>query len=233
MEVFWITPAGGVKGAYFYEDDPTHQWLSFDMAPAGSAAGGAIKAVSRRPDHMEVWWISPAGAVKGAFYYDNQAPDKRWVKYEVAPPGSAVPGAIAAVSPSPTNMQVMWTTASGAVEMSQYDEALQLVWPSAHKVAPPNSAIPGGSLEAIHNNPFVNLWWISSTADITWAIYNVDAVPARLPVWHLQTFAAADNAAKEGGLAATNAGRGRIALWWITVNGSVQQRIVQYDHKIG
>ncbi|MFE3448946.1 hypothetical protein ACFXJ8_08395, partial [Nonomuraea sp. NPDC059194] len=62
MEVFWIGQDGSVQHAFWYEGaGPWQQGDQARIAPAGVAAPQAgIAAVSRRPDHMEVFWVDPA-----------------------------------------------------------------------------------------------------------------------------------------------------------------------------
>jgi hypothetical protein len=47
-------------------------WNQFQLAPPNSASGSTlIKAVSRVPKAMEVWWIAPDGSVQDANWYDG------------------------------------------------------------------------------------------------------------------------------------------------------------------
>ena len=51
LQVFWITPTGAVHDAFLYTPNA---WGSFELAPPGSAAPGAITCVSRAKNAMEV-----------------------------------------------------------------------------------------------------------------------------------------------------------------------------------
>jgi hypothetical protein len=87
MDVVWITPDGGVKGAYWNEGDV---WQPYPAAVADAASAsldGGLAAVSRGATGLEVWWIGPDGSVQGAAWTDSAG----WHRYAdpVAPKGSA------------------------------------------------------------------------------------------------------------------------------------------------
>ncbi|PKW13080.1 hypothetical protein [Saccharopolyspora spinosa] len=115
MEIWRVTPNGAVKGAYHY--DGGGLWKTYDIAPDANSANAetGIAALSRRPDHMEIWWVTPDGAVKGAYWYEE--PKAPWKLYEIAPVGSAsLKGHIAALSRRPDTMEIWWVAPDGAVK---------------------------------------------------------------------------------------------------------------------
>ncbi len=88
MEIFWVDPYGAVKHAWFYDgQDPVWQ-VGEIVGPASAATGTGIGAVSRAENHMEIFWVNSYGAVKHAWFYDDQEPV--WQTGEIAAPGSAV-----------------------------------------------------------------------------------------------------------------------------------------------
>jgi hypothetical protein len=63
MEVWWIGADGSVNGNYYYEDGgwgPTGNKCQLD-GPGSASTSGGIAAVSKAPNHMEVWWIGADG----------------------------------------------------------------------------------------------------------------------------------------------------------------------------
>ncbi len=68
MEFWWVAPDGTVKDAYWYLG--AEHWITYELAPAGSASPqSGIAAVSRVPDSLELWWVAPDGAIQGAHWY--------------------------------------------------------------------------------------------------------------------------------------------------------------------
>jgi hypothetical protein len=88
LEVFYLTPLGALKNAWNYHG-PGTPWSTGELVPAGSVSlRGGVSALSRRSDHMEVFWITPNGAVKNAWFYDDgQGP--LWESGEISGQGSA------------------------------------------------------------------------------------------------------------------------------------------------
>ncbi|MGW2891833.1 hypothetical protein ACWDDN_42325, partial [Streptomyces griseoruber] len=81
--------------------------------PGSAATSGGISAVSRIPNSMELWWVSPNGSVEGAYWYDGSS----WQRYQIAGPGSAATsGGITAVSRIPNSMELWWVSPNGSVE---------------------------------------------------------------------------------------------------------------------
>lgn len=121
MDVAWITPDGGIEGAYWNEGDI---WQPYPdaIADAGSASlDGGLAAVSRSADGLEVWWIGPDGSVQGAAWTDGAG----WHRYPdpVAPNGSAATmSGIAAMARTEATTEVWWIGPDGSVQLAQRDE---------------------------------------------------------------------------------------------------------------
>src|SRR4029077_12912462 len=84
---------------------------AFEIAPAGSAAG-AVMAVARTPDHLDVFWVGPDGSV-GSNWWDAGADNGRGnAALEIVPAGSAA-GAVMAVARTPDHLDVFWVGLDG------------------------------------------------------------------------------------------------------------------------
>ncbi|MGW1682322.1 hypothetical protein [Saccharopolyspora sp. NPDC002376] len=125
MEIWWVAPDGAVKGAYWYEepkDQPGHPWTPYEIAPAGSAsANGHIAALSRRSDHLEIFWVAPNGAVKGAYWYQGQTAHK-WTRYDHIVGSAKVETGITALSRRPETMEIWCVAPNGAVKGAFHDD---------------------------------------------------------------------------------------------------------------
>ena len=91
----------------------------FPIAPPGHATPGAITAVSRFPEHLDVFWIGPDGGVGTNYWHQNEG----WHQpFPIAPPGHATPGAITAVSRFPEHLDVFWIGPDGGVGTNYWSQ---------------------------------------------------------------------------------------------------------------
>ena len=118
MEVFWIGEDGSIQDRYY---DDGSGWNGFTLAPPGSALGlgspaGAIAAVSRASNTMEVWWMGRDASVQDAYWFAGSV----WNRFTLSGPNSAE-AAIAAVAPSAGAMDVVWQgDGTGALELASF-----------------------------------------------------------------------------------------------------------------
>ena len=155
--MYWVGPDGGVGTTSW-----NGQWAQpFGIAPPGSAVPGAITAISRNPDQMDVYWVGPDGGV-GTTSWNGQ-----WAQpFGIAPPGSAVPGAITAISRNPDQMDVYWVGPDGGVGTTSWNGQ----WAQPFGIAPPGSAVPG-AITAISRNPDqMDVYWVGPDGGVgtTW-----------------------------------------------------------------
>lgn len=121
MDVVWITPDGGVEGAFWNEGD---DWAPYPdaIAEAHSASTqGGLAAVSRSESGIEVWWIGPDGSVQGAEWNEGVG----WRRYDdpVSPAHSASKSSgVAAMARTETTTQVWWIAEDGSVQLAVIDE---------------------------------------------------------------------------------------------------------------
>jgi len=64
--------------------------------------------LTRRADHIEIWWISPRGEIKNAYWYDSLA---KWNFMDLAGPNTARPGSsMVSVARFNRTMEVWYTS---------------------------------------------------------------------------------------------------------------------------
>ncbi len=114
LELFWANTRkaigwqwwAGAAGENWGDHGPT------DVVAAGAAAAGAaVTTVARTPGNLDVFWVGPDGSVMTQWW--AAATDGDWGEhggaFQIAPPGSASPGApIAAVARTADNLDVFW-----------------------------------------------------------------------------------------------------------------------------
>ena len=86
VDVFWISTEGAI--AWTWWDASANQGRgaqSFLISNRGAAEPGAITCVARKSSHIDVFWITPDGAVAATWW---EAGQQRWVPtFEIAPRG--------------------------------------------------------------------------------------------------------------------------------------------------
>jgi hypothetical protein len=120
LDIFWVRPDGAI-GTHWWDSAPGSGWgdhQPFAITPAGAAqAGSRLAAVGRTPDHLDVFWVRPDGAI-GTHWWDS-APGSGWVDHQpfpITPPGAARAGSrLAAVDRTPNNLDVFWVGPDGAI----------------------------------------------------------------------------------------------------------------------
>lgn len=114
MDVFYIDEAGSVQQLSFTEG------RNWKLQPIGPAQFGAasqqsgITAVSRQPDHLEVFWVRDDHKVLHAFIFGGQV--WPWECKELGHPWAAAVGDITAIARSANAVDVFWTQEDGSIQ---------------------------------------------------------------------------------------------------------------------
>jgi hypothetical protein len=153
MEVWWIGKDGSVQDRYFYD---MVGWNGFTLAPSGSAyvgiPAGAITAVSRASNTMEVWWIGRDNSVQDAYWYVGQP----WARFTLSGANSAE-NAISSVAPSAGAMNVTWT---GWGANSVQNASFGPPW-SQIQLAPGGPFTDGGIASVSRATGSVDVFWVT------------------------------------------------------------------------
>ena len=77
LDLFWVGLDGSVGSTWWDAGANNGRWnTAFEIAPAGSAVG-AVTAVARTPDHLDVFWVGLDGSV-GSSWWDAHANNGAW-----------------------------------------------------------------------------------------------------------------------------------------------------------
>ena len=157
LDVFWAGNDGAIWTTWWDVQANNGQWNApFPITPPNSApAGAGVSAVSRFPDHLDVFWIDNSGAVRSA-WWDARQPLGGWDKhpdFPVSPAGAAPPGApVSAVSRRPERLDVFWASSDNAVRMTWWDgQDADGAW-NGHSVVPvnaPGAVSSGATIAAV------------------------------------------------------------------------------------
>ncbi|HEY3411005.1 MAG TPA: hypothetical protein VGK53_22800, partial [Propionicimonas sp.] len=178
LDVFWIGPDGAV-GSTWWDAAPGSGWgdhQPFPITPPGAArADSPIVAVSRTPDHMDVFWIGPDGAV-GSTWWDA-APGSGWGDHQpfpITPPGAAGPGSgLTAVARTSDHLDVFWVGPDGGVGSTWWDSAAGSGWGDHQPfgIAPSGAARLGSGIASVaRTSQHLDVFWVGPDGGIgsTW-----------------------------------------------------------------
>src|SRR6266545_2557219 len=144
LDVFWVGGAGQVRTTWWDGSVSTTRWARpFDVSSLGSIEPGnpgAVTAVARDPDHLNVAWVGPQGQVQVAAWTARESPLGWRRPEEVAPAGSAAPGPVAQVARHPQRLDVFWIGSQGQIRGALWDDRRRFTAGESWKDLPP---LPG------------------------------------------------------------------------------------------
>jgi hypothetical protein len=193
----------------FYRNPPS--WHRFTLAPGGSAAVTAkIKAVSRIPNSMEMWWTGADGSVQDAYWYDGG----NWQRFALEPSGrAALAGGMTAVSRVQNSMETWWIGPDGSVQDAYWYDGAN--WQN-FTLAGPGSASLGGGIKAVSRiQNSMELWWVGPDGSVH------DAYWYDGGTWQNFQLAGPGSAAQQSGIAGVSRIPTSMEIWWIGPDGSV------------
>ena len=178
VDVFWVGGDGAV-GSTWWNDAPGQAWgdhQPFAISPRGAArADSALASVGRTPNHLDVFWIGPDGAIASTWY--DAAQGQNWGDHQpfpVSAPGATEAGSpLAAVGRTPNHLDVFWVGADGSIGSTWYDSAQGMSWGDHQPftIAGPGSAELASHLAAVARTPdHLDVFWIGGDHAIgsTW-----------------------------------------------------------------
>ena len=168
LDVFWVGPDGAI-GSTFWDAAAGFGWGDhhpFPITPPGAAQpGSGLAAVSRTPNHLDIFWVGPDGAIGSTFW--DAAAGFGWGDHQpfpITPPGAARPGSwVASVARTPNHLDVFWVGPDGAIGSTFWDAAAGFGWGDHHPfpITPPGAAQPGSGLAAVSRTPnHLDIFWV-------------------------------------------------------------------------
>src|SRR6476660_3558438 len=149
LELFWARNSGAIRSQW-WAGAPGQSWGDHgpsDVVAAGATIPGAsVTTVARTPDNLDVYWVTPDGAVAANWWF--AAPGASWADhgwFTITPPSAvASAGGITATARTPNNLDVFWVAPDGSVGTQWWPAAAGHSWAdhSPFAIAPPGSASP-------------------------------------------------------------------------------------------
>ena len=228
LDLFWIRPDGAI-GSTWWNSAAGQSWgdhQPFTVAAPGAAVpGGRVASVGRTPNHMDVFWVGPDGAIASTWW--DAAPGCNWGDHQAFPitkPGAARAGSpVAAVSRTPNHLDVFWIGPDGAIASTWWDSAPKCGWGDhlPFPITPPGAAGDGSGLSSVSRSPYqVDVFWVGKDGAIGSTWWNT--APGQSWGDH-QPFAAAPPGSAAPGSAVASAGRtpNHLDVFWVGPDGAI------------
>ncbi|HZR27212.1 MAG TPA: hypothetical protein VFA71_00415, partial [Terriglobales bacterium] len=219
LDVFWVHSDGSVWSNWWDLNVNNGQWNApFQLAPPGSATSSKIAAVSRTPDHLDVFWIGQDGSVQSN-WWDANINSARWnTPFNVASAGSAKAGMVAAVSRMPDHLDVFWIGRDKSVNSNWWDLNVNNAhWNTPFQVSGPGSA-RFGQITAVARTPnHLDVFWITRRGAVATNWWDADFNNAH---WNTP-FQIAGNGSALGGITAVSRRQDHSDVFWVAPDGSV------------
>ena len=153
MDVFWVGPDGAIGTTWENPHvDDAHWHPPFPMSPPGAARiDSSIAAVSRYAGALDVFWISPDGAIETT-WENPQVDGAHWhPPFAISPPGAArTDSPLAVITRYAGAMDMFWIGPDGAIgttwENPQVDNG---TWHTPFLSSPTGAARTDSSLAVV------------------------------------------------------------------------------------
>ena len=181
LDLFWLGPDGAVGTTWWDQNIDQGRWHDpFPLAPPGAAgADSALATVSRIPEHLDVFWFGPDGAV-GTTWWDQNIDQGAWHNpFPLTPPGAArADSPLVACSRTPEHLDLFWFGPDGAIGTTWWDQNIDHAsWHSPFPLAPPGASASDSFLSAVTRvNDHLDLFWKGPDGAIgaTWWDVHID-----------------------------------------------------------
>ncbi|MCO5225846.1 MAG: hypothetical protein M9953_10955, partial [Thermomicrobiales bacterium] len=213
LEIYWPSPDGAVwhqwwTGLGWGEPHPITDpgWVALTSS---NGFAQTISATSRSFPNMDMFWMSPDGAVCGQAWHD---PGNVWESpFVLAPAGSAA-GAVTAIARAPGAIHVFWVAPDGAVMTSVW-EAPANAYSPAFSLAPPGSAIPTSLGVCSKASGHIDVFYVTPNGEIGTAWWNFGG-------WNAPFLVAGPGSAV-GGLSAIARNPEHVVCFYVTQAGEI------------
>jgi hypothetical protein len=220
LDVFWVGRDGSVWSNWWDANANNGGWNQpFGLAPAGNAEPGTITAVARTPDHLDVFWVARDGSV-WSNWWDANFNNGRWNQpFGLAPAGSAVPGAIAAVARTPGHLDVFWVARDGSVSSNWWDANFNNGrWNQPFGLASAGSAEPG-TITAVARTPdHLDVFWVGRDGSVWSNWWDASFNNGR---WNQPFGLAPAGSAEPGAIATVARTPDHLDVFWVGRDGSI------------
>jgi hypothetical protein len=181
LDLFWLGRDGAIGTTWWDQNIDQGQWhVPFALtAPGAAGSVSPLTAVSRIPEHLDVFWLGPDGAI-GTTWWDQNINQGQWNNpFPVTPPGAARSNSpLVACSRAPEHLDLFWFGPDGAIGTTWWDQNFdQASWHTPFPLTPPGASGPASFLSSVTRvNDHLDLFWRGADGAIgtTWWDAHID-----------------------------------------------------------
>ena len=170
IALFWLMPDQSIGMSTWNSAASNVIWTNPVSLSAPGAATTSIAATGRKPGHLDVFWVTADGSINSAWWDERQNSGAWAAEFNIAPPNSAVPGSLSALTRIPEHLDLFWIAPDGSVMTAWWDGPLTGPnWNAPFPIAGPGSA--QGAVTAIAREAYhVDVFWTAPDDSIwtTW-----------------------------------------------------------------
>ncbi len=218
LDVFFTGKGGSILAASWTAQSRSWGPLKLISGPGTASTTGGIAAVSRIPEHLDVFWIAPDGSVRSNWWNAGLNYGYWNTPFSVAGPGTAANKSdLAAVARMRDHLDLFWIAPNGAVASNWWNAGHNGGrWNTPFQVAGPNSASPSGGISALSRNAgLLEVYWTTTQGSVLESWYDGK--------WNaLVTVAPAGSARADGDVVAKARRPDHADVFWIGPDGSVR-----------
>ena len=230
LDVFWADSGGAIGTQWWTSDAPNGGW---DQHPAFRITnpnivppGAGVAAVSRLPDHLDVFWADNSGAI-GTHWWNGDAPDGAWDRhpaFRITNSGIVPRGAnVAAVARYPEHLDVFWADSRGAIGTHWWDgQASNGGWAAhpAFRITDLDVVPPGAAVAAVtRHRDQLDVFWVGNDGAVWTTWWNAQHNSGR---WNRPfPITAAGVAPRGGGIAAVARRPDHLDVFWADAAGAI------------
>ena len=151
-DLFWIDGSGAIQTAYSHiASGTTHApWSAYPVSGANVAHNSSpLAAVSRYPDHLDLFWVGPDGSVRSAWWDSHLAEGWTGHQFAVVGANSADPrSGVTAVARRTDQVDVFWIAPDGSLWTSWWSGASSTWLGHTYRILGPGSVRVGSPVVA-------------------------------------------------------------------------------------
>jgi hypothetical protein len=217
LDCFYPTRDGSTGSVWW---DQSGGWMApFTVSGFQSMVQSGVATVSRYAGHLDLFWTTPNGEV-GTTWWETTNPDNGgWGgAFTIAPPGSALPQTVTAVSRFASHLDVFWVAADGSIATTSVDtDANNGAWGTPSSITPPGFAA-GGVAAVSRGLNHLDVFWIGLDGAVWstwWDLY------ANNLNWAAPFVIAPAGSARRGGITVSCRNPEHLDVFWTAPDGSV------------
>jgi hypothetical protein len=182
-DLFWLDADGAIQTAFSHitsgpHSDPWSSYTVLDVSVAHTESN--LAAVSRNPDHLDLFWVAPDGSIMSTWWDATVAGG--WTAHEFGVTGANAAEAsagVAGVSRNPDQVDVFWMAPDGSLWTSWWNASTSTWSGHAYSIVGPGQVAATSRLIAIAPHADrLDVFWTSPAGSLMHTYWDSSAAVA-------------------------------------------------------